>query len=148
MTNHTAARQAIVDEAMGWERTPYHHHARIKGVGVDCAQLPLAVYVACGLIEPFEPDYTQDWMMHRDEERYLDVIRARAVEIDRADVGPGDMAVFKFGRTFSHSSIVIDLPLIIHAVIRGGAVLRADMDTDGDLIGREVKFFTLFRGRD
>ena len=28
-------RAAIVAEAMSWIGTPYHSHARIKGVGVD-----------------------------------------------------------------------------------------------------------------
>ncbi len=30
-------RENIVNEAMQWIRTPWHHQANIKGVGVDCA---------------------------------------------------------------------------------------------------------------
>lgn len=32
-------RAAVAQEALAWLGTPYHHHARIKGVGVDCAQI-------------------------------------------------------------------------------------------------------------
>jgi hypothetical protein len=40
-----AAKRAQVQEALTWLGIPYHHHARVKGVGVDCAQLLCAVYV-------------------------------------------------------------------------------------------------------
>ena len=33
----------IVTEARTWVRTPYHHQARLKGVGVDCAGLVIGV---------------------------------------------------------------------------------------------------------
>jgi len=34
MNEHTA-RQAIIAEARSWIGTPYLHHGRVKGVGVD-----------------------------------------------------------------------------------------------------------------
>ena len=43
-------RQSIVAEALSWEGTPYHHHGRIKGVGVDCAMILAEVYHAVGLL--------------------------------------------------------------------------------------------------
>jgi cell wall-associated NlpC family hydrolase len=60
-------RQDVVREALGWEGTPYHHRARLRGVGVDCAMLPAMVYEAVGLIPRVEPDYSPQWMLHRDE---------------------------------------------------------------------------------
>ena len=42
-------RAAVVAEAKAWLGTPYHHRAKLKGVGVDCAQLPIAIYAAVGL---------------------------------------------------------------------------------------------------
>ena len=44
----------VVAEAMTRLRTPYHHRGKLKGVGVDCAQLPLVVYAAAGLVEDFD----------------------------------------------------------------------------------------------
>jgi hypothetical protein len=48
--------------------------------------------------------------------------------------------IFKFGRTFSHGAIVVDWPIIIHSYIPHG-VLLSDAERDGELIGREIKFF-------
>lgn len=137
-------RYAVVEEAISWLGTPYHPQARIKGLGVDCAMFPSAVYEAVGLIPRIEPTYTQDWMMHRDEEKFLEFVTPYAREITREEAGPGDFVIWKFGRTYSHSAIIVDLPEVIHAVIKGGAVIRADMDTDVDLIDRPVKFYTVF----
>jgi hypothetical protein len=62
--------------------TPYHHHARIKGVGVDCAQLLCGVYEAAGLVPHIETGhYPHDWHLHRGEELFagwLDRVGARA----------------------------------------------------------------------
>lgn len=139
-------RDAVVAEALSWLGTKYHHHARVKGAGVDCAQLPLAVYAAVGLIEPFEPDYSPQWMLHRDEEQFLAHIRAHAREIERPAAAAGDLAVWRFGRTYSHSAILLGGVRVIHAMAIPGRVILGDMDRDADLIGRPAKFFTLFEG--
>lgn len=141
-----ATRADIVAEALTWELTPYHPHARIKGVGVDCAMLPAMVYHAVGLIPELCPDYSPQWMMHRDEEVYLGWVTPYAREIGREAIGPGDFAIWKYGRTYSHGAIILDPPVILHAVIAGGAVVRADLDRDEELRRRPVRFFSLFGG--
>jgi cell wall-associated NlpC family hydrolase len=135
----TAKRQAVVDAAMGWLRTPYHHLARVKGAGVDCAQILIAVYAEAGLIDDFDPgDYPPDWMQHRSEERYLSFVTDRA---ERVDVPlPGDVALYKVGRCFAHGAIVFGWPSIIHASNRDRMVCLAD-GTQGWLAGREVQFW-------
>jgi cell wall-associated NlpC family hydrolase len=139
-------RAAIVTEAMTWERTPYMPHARIKGVGVDCAQLPALVYAATGCIPELKPEYSSQWMNHRDEELYLEEIRRWAREIDENELQPGDLVVWKFGRTYSHSAIVIDPPIVLHALIKAGAVVRADMNAEEDFkrVNRPRKCFSVF----
>lgn len=137
-------RDEVVAEALTWELTPYHHNARLKGIGVDCAQLPAAVYESVGLIDHLNPEYSPQWMLHRDEEKFLGFILPRSREITREQVGPGDLIVWKFGRTFSHSAIVIDYPEIIHAVNLNG-VIRGNADRDGELQERAVKYFTLWK---
>ena len=139
-------RALVVAEALTWERTPYHHRARIKGVGVDCAQLPAAVYEAVGLIPHVEPEYDPQWMLHRDEEIYLGWARKYGREISRDQVGPGDFVIWKYGRCFSHGAIMLTLdpPEVMHAVIVGGGVCRGNIDRDEELASRPVKFFTLF----
>jgi NlpC/P60 family putative phage cell wall peptidase len=43
-------RLAVIEEAKTWVGTPFRHQARVKGVGVDCAQLVIAVGESCGLL--------------------------------------------------------------------------------------------------
>ena len=138
-------REDVVQEALSWEGTPYHHHARIKGVGVDCAQLPAAVYEAVGLIPHVAPRYSEQWMMSRDEELYLSYVFPYAKEISREEVAPGDFAIWKYGRTFSHGAIVIEPPVILHAVIRARRVVRANMNEEEELKRRPARFFTVFK---
>ena len=144
MTLSTRARALIVQEALTWERTPYHDHGRLKGIGTDCAMLPAEVYAACGLIPPIPPqDYPVDWHMHRDGERFLAHVLEHADET--LDPQPGDLVLYRWGRVFAHSGIVIAWPRIIHAVI-GEGVVQADGDA-GVLTKRERRFFTV-RGGD
>ena len=142
-------RAAVVAEAIAWLGTPYHHRARLKGVGVDCAQLALGVYANVGLIEAFDTgDYPPDWHLHRVGERYLAVLSRFAGEIDPAAVQPGDVLLFKFGRAFSHGAIVTAWPQIVHASRRDGAVVMGDVDRDADLIGRPMKAYSYWRPTD
>lgn len=113
----------MVDAARTWLATPYHHGARIKGAGVDCAQILYDVYVdATGLIESFDlPDYRPQYGLHRSEEVYLSWILRYARTVPEAR--PGDLVTYQFGRAMSHVAIVIDWPQIIHAALQVGCVL-------------------------
>ncbi len=155
MRDVDAERQAVVAEARTWLRTPYHHMGRVRGAGVDCATLLAEVYARAGAIPALDvPFYPPDWHLHRDAERYLDFILAHAEEI--ADLPlPGDVALWRFGRCFSHGAIVIDWPLVIHAYAGKGCVLedaqkavwlsRLDGRRGAQARPRPVKFFTLKR---
>lgn len=114
-------RQAVVDEARSWLRTPYINCGDVKGVGVDCAMLLVRVYCDLGLVPAFDPrPYSPDWFLHRDEEKYLGWIKDYAEPVD--DPQPGDVVLFKFGRTVSHGGIVVAPDLMIHAYRSSGNV--------------------------
>jgi cell wall-associated NlpC family hydrolase len=117
-------REAVVAEAESWLRTPYHTNAAVKGAGADCALMPLAVYTAAlGLAAPPLPKYTQQWHLHRDEERYLQYVRDfGGVEIAEAHVKPGDFALWRVGRVYSHGAIIVCWPRILHAINPRGVV--------------------------
>jgi cell wall-associated NlpC family hydrolase len=145
-------RAEVMRVAASWLRTPYHHGARVRGSGVDCAQILIAVYAEAGLIEPFDvPYYPADWHMHHAEERYLQVIQRFADEV--AAPAPGDVAVWRIGRTFSHGAIVLQWPVIIHALMAEGQVSYGEGDR-GELrwlregVPRPVRFYSLFARRD
>lgn len=147
MATEAEQRAAVVAEALSWQGTKYHHMARLKGVGVDCAGLPMEVYEAAGVTKHVDPGpYSPDWYMHQDEERYLGWVRKYAREITREELKAGDFVIWKFGRCFSHGAVVIDPPTIIHAVRLSRSVHLANMDQDDDLPGREVKYFTFWGG--
>lgn len=145
-----ALRALIVQEALTWLDTPYHHHARVKGAGVegagvDCAQILLAVYVdALGLAPPLDVGtYSTQWHLHRGEEVYLQWLeRAGARRVQTP--APGDIAMFMFGRTHSHSAIYLgpDEGLFIHAYVELG-VIRSRL-TEEPLAGRKHQFWSLF----
>jgi cell wall-associated NlpC family hydrolase len=131
-------RQQVIAEAITWLCTPYHHEASVKGGGVDCAQFLIEVYAAVGLItRPDVGHYSHDWMMHRSEEMYMGWVEQYCIEVDAP--GMGDIVLFKFGRCFSHSAIVIDYPRIIHAQREDGCCF-ADAN-QGALAGREARFY-------
>ena len=142
MTTEVELRERIVAEARSWLGTPYHHAARVKGAGVDCAMLLAAVYEGCDLIAPVAFDrYPPNWMIHRDGERLLDVVATRAHEIEEPGQ-PGDLVLYRFGRAFAHGAIVIIWPTIIHALQGSGAILDT---VDGpQLADRARKVFSLF----
>lgn len=112
-----ASRRQIVAAARSWLGTPYHPGGRVKNVGVDCLTLLAEVFAQAGIIPHIEvPYYPHDWHLHRGEERYLAGLLRYAHEIDTLPL-PGDIALWKFGRCFSHGAIIIEWPLIIHAYV-------------------------------
>ena len=124
-------RAAIVAEAMTWIGTAWHHEARVKGAGVDCAQFLIGVYVECGLIEPFTTDhYPQDWHLHNDAPRFLRYLLDYCKPTDTPK--PGDVAMFKYGRQAAHGAILIDDRAMIHAYRNAGAVVVSDRDAFAD----------------
>jgi cell wall-associated NlpC family hydrolase len=134
------ARQAVVAQAQAWVGTPYHAHARIKGVGVDCAQILAAVYHAAGLVPDLDLGaYSPQWHLHHSEELYLGWLQQAGARrlADGQHPQAGDVGVWRFGRTYSHGAIVVEGgadPLLVHAYIgRGVIVSRA---SEAPLAGR------------
>lgn len=135
-------RAAVVAEAMSWLKTPYHHQAAVKGAGVDCAMILVEVYWKCGLIPHIDPrPYPADWHFHRDTERYLGWLEKYADETDNPL--PGDIATFQYGRCVSHAAIVVEWPIVIHAVKSHSQVIQSDVSTSEDMLDRLRKIYSL-----
>lgn len=135
------ARSQIVTTARSWIGTPYHHAARLKGVGVDCGQILIAVYAEAGLIEDFQPEYyPRDFMMHRHDEKYLGYVR-RYCQHEKDHPEPGDIAVWRIGKVYSHGGIVTDWPHVVHAYLLAGKVVEDNVE-DTDLNRRPCRFFS------
>ena len=135
-------RAAVLDVARSWIRTPWHHRASVKGAGVDCGQLLRAVFVEAGLVDDFVIDpYPQDFALHRNDERFLAWVERFCDPVDRPE--PADIAVFRFGRCFSHGAIVVDWPLLIHAYMPERGVTLGDA-SQGGLARKPVRFYSRF----
>ncbi len=137
-----AQRQAVVHEALTWRRTPFHHEAMVKGAGVDCGMLLVAVYRAAGLIPEFTIEhYAYQWHLHRSQEKYLEYLLKFGREIPEGEQGPGDVVIWHMGRCFSHAAIITAWPLIIHAAV-GLGVVTDHAEANLRFQGRERKFFS------
>jgi cell wall-associated NlpC family hydrolase len=137
-------RERVVQIAKTWLRTPYHSNARVKGAGVDCGMLLLAVFEEAGLMDHVEVGYySEQWHLHRSAELYLQWVEKYCRLIDYEKPLSGDIALFQFGRTLSHGAIVVDWPLVIHSYNEpGGGVMYADV-TKYPLEGRLKRVYTL-----
>ncbi len=164
-----AQRQAVIAEAESWIGTPFHHQGRVKGPqgGVDCAMLLLEVFkkvFSCQLPVASEESkaetpklgtgnwelgtltYSMQWHLHHSEEKYLEMILAlggKPVE----SPGPGDIAIWKIGRAYSHGAIVVVWPKIIHAAALpiNQCILDNALMSALNLDKHPVKFFTAWR---
>lgn len=118
-------RIAVVAEALTWAGTPWRHHSRVKGAGVDCAMLVAEVFERCGLFPRVDPGpYAKDAHLHRDGERVLEQLEQFAVRRpDGEEPQPGDVALFRYGRSLSHAGIVTSYPYLIHAWIGIGVTV-------------------------
>jgi cell wall-associated NlpC family hydrolase len=134
-------RDKVVAEALSWRSTPFHHAARVKGVGVDCLAFIVEVYERAGVVGHQElPFYRPDFMRHDARETYLEGLLNHGKEVEFPL--PGDVALFKWGRIFAHAGIVLDWPHMIHAAPDKGVILARG--NTGKLINREVKFISAF----
>lgn len=146
-------RAAVVAAARSWIATPYHHNAAVKGAGVDCGRILVEVMAEAGLISRFDPGYyAADWHLHRDEERYLatveqhcprvsDDVRSVAERGPDFRPGPGDILMWRIGRTFSHAAIVTDWPRMVHSCASARIVLEIAI-TESPMIARPVMQFS------
>lgn len=110
-------RAAVIQQALTWMGTPYHHAQAVKGRGVDCAMSLIEWFAGAGVIEWFDPrPYPATWFLHRDEERFLKIVERYA---DRLPAGveplPADLALYRFGRCVAHGAVVMDETFIVHA---------------------------------
>jgi NlpC/P60 family putative phage cell wall peptidase len=122
--NNAITRSAIVRAARGWLGTPYHHQAACKGVGADCLGLVRGVWRdVYGYDAVAPPSYSRDWAEASGVETMLSGARERLVAVDREDIQPGDVIVFRLRAGFvaKHAAIVATPETMIHAMEGGPA---------------------------
>jgi NlpC/P60 family putative phage cell wall peptidase len=140
-------RDKIIEEAKSWFGTPYHHQARVKGVGVDCAQLVAGV--AENVFPALKPInnqvYSVEWHLHNREELMCQIIESfNCEEKPIEEREPGDILTFKFGRVNSHMGILIENNQFIHARIDTKKVVINQLSGDWlERLGKVYNFPSL-----
>lgn len=110
MTNHA---NALVDAARSFVGTPWHHQARVPGVGIDCVGVLVCGARRARIRVHDVPDYPTTphglWL--------IDELAKQMVRIALADMRLGDVLAFTWQSAPWHVAIVSKLdPLsIIHA---------------------------------
>ena len=84
--------------------------------------------------------YPPDFHLHRDREWYKELADKYGTRIDVPK--PGDFALYKIGRIYSHGAIVLDWPRIIHAWV--GVGVTQDVGDQGHLTDKDVLFYTIW----
>jgi len=119
-------RAQIVNAARQWLETPFHHQARLKGVGVDCVGLVIGVARELGLIAS-DFDVT-GYPRSPNGRTLLAIADQHMTPIDQAAMQPGDVVVVSFDRDPQHLGIVGDYRhgglSIIHAASQAGRVIE------------------------
>lgn len=163
--------RSLLPTPVGSGPVPWRHMGR-TAAGLDCGGAPIFVFKTVALLEAgFETEfYPPDFMMHRDEERFLDMIErfckrvsgphipafpdksvcryghavddGECLAAPRREPRDGDIPMFRVGRLIAHCAIVDRWPRVIHAVRAGGQVRYDDCDK-GELASRSVGIWTL-----
>lgn len=113
-------RQAVLGQVNGWLGTPFVTRGAVRGAGVDCGSLLIVCYGAAGVpVPPLDGlgHFPLGWHQHATEERYLNILKQFSREV--SEPRPGDMALFKMGKVWAHSSIVIEWPVVAHTMWKG-----------------------------
>jgi NlpC/P60 family putative phage cell wall peptidase len=135
-------KDKIVRTAKSWLHTPYHHQAKVKLVGVDCAMLVAAVAEEVYEKPINTPVYSPEWHLHNRSEMMCELIESfgcKQINVEEAD--RGDILTFKFGRVNSHMGILVNKREFIHARLDIGKVVINQLSGDWmNRLGRAYRF--------
>lgn len=135
------SRADVVAAARQWADTPFHHQARLKGVGVDCVGLVIGVARELGLIAP---DFDVVGYPRVPDGTSLMALAATHMQaIERNSMQPGDVVVVSFDRDPQHLGILGDYRhgglSIIHAAGLTGRVIETRL-----MFTEQMKFVAAF----
>lgn len=140
-------RAAVVAAARAWVGTAYHHNASIKGVGVDCGTLLIAVFIETGHMKPVAMDHwSSQFHLHSAEPLYERALTDNGARQFDGPPRSGDIVLYKQHLQFAHGAIVVapDPLRIIHAYAAGRGVFEGEEFEFAAIARAEKKFFTVW----
>lgn len=115
-----------VEIARSYLGTPYHHQARVRGVGIDCVGLLICVARELGTV-PADFDIT-GYGRVPDGVSLLRYMSDGLQRVEQSDIQPGDCVCVSFAKHPQHVGIVGDYThgglSMIHATNKYGKVLE------------------------
>lgn len=114
-------KKEIIKTAREWIDTPYHHQARLRGVGVDCIGLVIGV---CWELKLIDFDYN-NYNRTPDSTMMMQIIQEHCTSTDTPEAG--DLLVFRIRRNPQHCGLMTDTG-IIHAYESVGKVVEHPLD--------------------
>ena len=134
MTTHSD----IVRTAREYLETPWHHQARVKGVGIDCAGLIVCVANELGLYVSDRQGYS-----HQPHREFVNAVEESLDRIDRPIFG--GIAVFAFEAEPTHIGIISSLEPLM--VIHTWAQMRKCVENNIDETWQKrLRGFYTYRG--
>lgn len=140
-------RLALLEAAArSWVGTPFRANTRIKGAGVSCHLVVVAILVECGAIVERDWPLGSPWHCHAQRSELMVPQIAELPEFRLVvDQGPqpGDMLGFRLGGAVHHLALALGNGLIVHAVRHYGVCL--DTLADSTWSGRLEKVWEVVR---
>lgn len=132
----------IVTMARRWLGTPFHHQARLQGVGVDCVGLVIGVARELGVV-PSSWDVT-GYGRVPDGKQLVHHLDSLLQPVAQSEMRPGDVVLVAFDSHPQHVGIVGDYVhgghSIIHASGSHGRVLETRL-----LFTKAMRFVAAYR---
>ena len=130
-------QQLIVIQARSWIGTPFHHQARLKGVGCDCLGLIVGVVDKLGLCDKYGAPLTGydevTYSKEPDGQYLMQKLCELLEEVPPADARAGDLALFTVRNNPQHMAILSDYDGgigMIHAYAPARRVVEHRLDND------------------
>ena len=138
----TTLRAHIIAQARQWLGTPFHHQARVKGVGADCAGLVIGVARALEIVGadfdvaayPRTPDGTT----------LIRLLDQHMTRIELAAMQGGDVVAVAFGKDPQHVGIVADYRHGGHSIIHAHSITGSVIETRL-LFGPSMRFVAAYQ---
>lgn len=137
-------RSDIVTAARTWLGTPFHHQARLRGVGADCVGLVIGVARELALVAP---GFDVTGYPRQPDGHSLTALASEHMDaIERDQMEPGDVVAVAFARDPQHVGVLGDYRhgglSIIHSASIAGRVIETRL-----LFGPAMRFVAAYRLR-
>jgi cell wall-associated NlpC family hydrolase len=118
-------RDKIVECARSYLGTPFHHQGRVKGVGIDCAGVPIGITHDLG----FSDWDTANYGMLPNGNMMRQVLDEQMESIPVVEATTGDLLLFGWSEDPQHVGIITKPGYILHTHARVGKVVEHRMDS-------------------